>query len=80
MVAHCLADDWRAFLDPANYTEEHGGGGVAAAAAGAEPEGGSEGRSVAGHRVYSPMVGKPKIFLHRSPLVPAEYAYYQRCV
>ena len=69
MIAHCVVDDWKSFLNPALYTEH------AADALAHAPR-----RSVAGHRLYSPMVKKPKIFLHRSPLVPAEYAYYERCV
>lgn len=62
MIAHCVADNWTTFLDPAQYR----------AHAGPDPH--------VGHRFYSPMVKKPKIFLHRSPLVPEEYAYYMRCV
>jgi hypothetical protein len=62
MIAHCVGDDWRAFLDPEQYMEH----------AGLDPH--------VGHRLYSKMAKKAKIFLHRSPLVPEEYAYYTRCV
>jgi hypothetical protein len=65
MISHCLSDDWNSFMDPSQYIERN-----------TDPNA----KSNAGHIVYSSMIKKPRIFIHRSPLIRSEFDYYRRCV
>jgi hypothetical protein len=65
MIEHVLRDDWRAFLDRNQLFETNTH---------------VNGKPSAGHLLYSPMLKRKGIFLHRSPLNPVEYEYYTRCI
>jgi hypothetical protein len=65
MIEHLLRDDWRDFLDRSQLFETNTH---------------VNGKPSAGHLLYSPMLKRKGIFLHRSPLNPVEYEYYTRCI
>jgi hypothetical protein len=69
MVAHCLEDDFAAFLDPAYYEY-------------VPPERRRDGPAVnlCDHRLFRDEYGVPFVFNHRNPLEAGDYAYLRRCV
>ena len=69
MVAHCLEDDFAAFLDPAYYEY-------------VAPERRRDGPTVnlCDHRLYRDEFGVPFVFNHRNPLESGDYDYLRRCV
>ena len=80
MVAHCLQDDFRLFLDKGQYYLN----GTVFDAIGLKPGCAPRERKLIGHSTYSAMtagVGRGTIFNHRDPLhSDADYGYVQRCV
>eukprot|EP01079_Euglenida_sp_SAG-EU17-18_P008660 gene8660-1548_t len=65
MVAHCLRDDFRTFLDPSQYVRQ-------------ERESGPP--VTCGHAHYSAMAGLPTIFNHHNPSERLDdYEHFERC-
>jgi hypothetical protein len=69
MVAHCLEDDFAAFLDPRYYAY-------------VPPEQRRDGPDVnlCDHTLFRDQYGVRFVFNHRNPLEPGDYAYLTRCV
>ncbi len=69
MVAHCLEDDFAAFLDRKHYEY-------------VLPERRRDGPTVnlCDHRLYRDKFGVPFVFNHRNPLEDDDFAYLNRCV